>query len=634
MKRWITLVLVLLLLLAGCTEKQPENTSVPPTPPTTTVPAETSEPTDPPKPTEPGIYVPGTELETASSGALRVYNTDMGDGLDEISRGNAVALQLQDGLILVQSTYDEASQQNAYVITRLEGEDLHPVAKQTVITASYLSGWKVRWDENQLACFDYSDYALIVFDRELREAERISLPGEVMDRSFLLSSDFATVYYAVDNAIRELNLNFGNSVLLREGEEFGRYLQSLDRDDTLLRYTWYEGAASGTRIISTNTGELLYEDLETTSDWFMGRTEYMVAVYGRVHEFIFGTLDGETKLLRLGQERVLRDVDVDRGIAVSTIPDGDESWILEAFNFHTGKLIARVTVPASLNYYCLSWDGRFLWMQDVQTGDLIRWEIALSPASDDENYVTPRFTWDNPDLEGFEQVKAHARALSEKLGVKILVWDEISQLENDWYVFTQDFHPELYEQGLAELEAAAARLPEGFLQRVATWGTNRSLTIAFANAIMGDSAYSISSAGGLQFWNSDSAYIVLTMENVESTFFHELFHVIDTAVLSSKNTYDEWWKLNPEGFEYSYDYTTFTSMDADEWIFGEDPTILETYCMTYPHEDRAKVFEYAMMDYDAFTTPTLQRKLSVLCEGIRKTFRLEGELPWEQYLAE
>ena len=217
--------------------------------------------------------------------------------------------------------------------------------------------------------------------------------------------------------------------------------------------------------------------------------------------------------------------------------------------------------------------------------------------------------------------------------MKILVWSGIDDLENDWYTFQKDYHPLALQQAMDQLESAEAQLPEGFLAKLATWGTNRTLTIALVDRIVTTSEYGTPDAVGLQYWDSDSAYIILELDdNLPQSFFHEVFHVIDTAVVSRKNTYDDWANLNPEGADYFYSYTE-TGEDSDFlWTTGDDPAFLDLYSMTYPKEDRARIFEYAMMPYNSFETPILQKKLAVLCEGIRKAFRMEGDLPWEQYL--
>jgi len=59
--------------------------------------------------------------------------------------------------------------------------------------------------------------------------------------------------------------------------------------------------------------------------------------------------------------------------------------------------------------------------------------------------------------------------------------------------------------------------------------------------------------------------------------------------------------------------------------------------MSFPSEDRARIFYYAMTEgnEELFTSSTLQAKLKTLCEGIREAYGWQKEsqvFPWEQYL--
>ena len=59
--------------------------------------------------------------------------------------------------------------------------------------------------------------------------------------------------------------------------------------------------------------------------------------------------------------------------------------------------------------------------------------------------------------------------------------------------------------------------------------------------------------------------------------------------------------------------------------------------MTYAKEDRARIFEYAMLEgsEELFASETMQKKLHQLCYCIRDAYGLrKSELtyPWEQYL--
>ena len=59
--------------------------------------------------------------------------------------------------------------------------------------------------------------------------------------------------------------------------------------------------------------------------------------------------------------------------------------------------------------------------------------------------------------------------------------------------------------------------------------------------------------------------------------------------------------------------------------------------MTFPHEDRCRIFVTAMAEGNAevFESETMQKKLQRVCDGIREAWDLEKTTEvflWEQYL--
>ena len=66
---------------------------------------------------------------------------------------------------------------------------------------------------------------------------------------------------------------------------------------------------------------------------------------------------------------------------------------------------------------------------------------------------------------------------------------------------------------------------------------------------------------------------------------------------------------------------------------------IDSYSMSFPGEDRARIMEYAMTpgNEERFQSPTMQAKLKKLSQGIREAFGLRKspeEFLWEQYLQE
>ena len=120
------------------------------------------------------------------------------------------------------------------------------------------------------------------------------------------------------------------------------------------------------------------------------------------------------------------------------------------------------------------------------------------------------------------------------------------------------------------------------------------------------------------------------------TLFHEFSHLIDNRVLTKTGAYDNWNDLNPQDFAYSLDLNAdMTPYKA--LLTGPDRVFIDNYAMTFPAEDRARIFECACTpgNEEDFASPILQAKLQRICTGIRQAFDLE-DVPerflWEQYL--
>ena len=64
---------------------------------------------------------------------------------------------------------------------------------------------------------------------------------------------------------------------------------------------------------------------------------------------------------------------------------------------------------------------------------------------------------------------------------------------------------------------------------------------------------------------------------------------------------------------------------------------MDTYSMSFPKEDRARILERAMEQGNEalFASPAMQAKLSCLCQAIREAYGLKKSpetFRWEQYL--
>ena len=142
----------------------------------------------------------------------------------------------------------------------------------------------------------------------------------------------------------------------------------------------------------------------------------------------------------------------------------------------------------------------------------------------------------------------------------------------------------------------------------------------------------------VQFYENGNAYVVIAAnENVADSFLHGVAYVIDSHVLGNSRDYDTWKNLNPKGFDYDYHYYALDSHVDSKYLTDESRAFVDAYAMTFPREDRSRLFVYAMMDGNEsyFTTKTMQAKLKRMCQGIRESYGYEKNgktYTWEQYL--
>ena len=187
------------------------------------------------------------------------------------------------------------------------------------------------------------------------------------------------------------------------------------------------------------------------------------------------------------------------------------------------------------------------------------------------------------------------------------------------------------------LEKALSAIPKTVYQKLGKQSQNGKLTVSLVREVYSTNELgSLTLEEGAHFWSNGSSYLVLMMnDKLERSFYHELFHVMDSYILTETKAYDDWRKLNPSGFSYDYSYITNEYRDPKDYLEPETRAFIDLYSMSYPKEDRARIMEYAMLEgnEEYFTSNTMTQKLDMLCKGIRKAFNLgDGDYLWEQYL--
>ena len=623
MKRIFALLMAIVMLLCGCAKEHPDETE--PTP-STTVPV-----TEPEAPARPdfGLYEPDSNVEIHTHGAVKRFPLD---GTDYYA-----VEPMTDGLLLF-------SGKDTTTLTLLR-EESDPVTV-TLNCYIYPDETTVRICEEGLYYFDRITSEIVSLSSGLQEISRVRMPEDLVDTP-ALTGDGKLAYYFSTDALRCFELKTGISRLLRSSTFPTQQLFGLHFDDTVLECFVMDGEHSETLYISTQTGQMLaayetFPELETNGPQF-----YAEYFEGGRYQYLVGSRSEKPQCLTISRDFVGIEPLLTLGGCVAYTAD-ESGNTLEFYDLTHGTRSSRVQL-AGVNmplYLCDDEASGLIWLiaGDLSGNQqaLYCWDPALSPTGDDANYVTPYYTALEPDEQGLAEIAKQAKAMGEKYGVRIRVWEDAQKVLPSDYTFETEYLVPAYEEYLPVLEKTLSAFPEGFLKKLEKESKNGVLTISLVRQLYGDNALgSLTTASGVHFWNDGSGYIAVAMGDVDmdmdKNLCHELFHAIDSYVMSDCTLYDNWPDLNPDGFIYDYDYISNQFREDDQYLEDENRAFIDMYSMSYPKEDRARIFEYAMMEGNEsyFQSDTMQLKLRTLCKGIREAFKLKKysqPLLWEQYL--
>lgn len=588
------------LLLTGCAQASPEPNPISgEAAPAATAPV--------------GLWDSADPLEEKTQGAVRVYPLDV-----ELPKA---LFAMGEGLLLLSG--GEKS-----TLTRLEGSTLY-IAGEIALEQS-LSPGQLQVSPNCISFLDAGRNQVVVLDASFREIRHIDLPQDAVTP--LLSPDQDTLYYATETAIKAWDLTRDIHRTVKE-LTMGQVLTGLSGNGAMLQCR----VEDGVQLLSTQDGSLLWQGEELTLD-----TE------GR--RFYSNTLEAGRETLVFGEEgsfQCLTPADLWASdtflprlhgcLTESSLGNGEIR--LDYYNLTTGRrqscLPLMNTVLAWADGTAAGWV--YLLVERDSGPAILRWDPTAPAINDGNRYTGPHYTRENPDYHGLLSCQETAKALGERYGIEILLWDETEGLAPWDYSFRTEYQVPVLEEALWELDAWLSRFPEGFLDKCA--GNFSGLSICLVRSITGTpESGSLDCADGIEYLDGTQARIALAVgPTAEKALYHELYHVMETQILNKSTALDQWDKLNPGDFAYTFGYAANETRPVGSWLDADIRSFVDRYAMSYPKEDRARIFEYAMTGGNEalFAASPLQYKLRQLCLGIREAFGLKKDprdFPWEQYL--
>ena len=621
MKRWIVWIFIAAVMLSGCAQTQVDNTTGP-TNQTDTSHQQNELPQ--------GLYVPESTTELQTHGAVRIYPID----------GRCTGIAVMGENILMAASGDDL----VTTLSLLSGLTCVPKYSVKLDCEIYMDS-SVSVTDKAVGYYHGASNSIVLLNEKLEETDRISMPDN-MTGAPVLCSDLSEAYYCTGTDIRGLNLKTEISRLIRESRNRQQTLVRSVFQDTVLECFVDTGTECYTEFLSTQTGESLGKDASFIQITAQADAYYLERMEGSVRERLFGTQDGSAYSFLPESEMadILALPSWNAVVSAENAENAENGTMLNLYDLHTGKRTASVmleqvsapvfvlTDPAQEAVWFVCYNDKL--QQDV----LYRWEPALSAVEDTQVYTDTRYTRKNPDTEMLQQLKQQAQELSQEYGVQIHL-EKMPKQPAD-YTLVYEYQTKTFQRGLEDLQKVLESFPEGFLWRLCQVSNSRQLHIGLVREMHSVGGDAPADTVGLQYWVDGNAYIALNLgDTLEQAAYHELAHVLDTYVLNNCSDFDVWDRLNPEGFVYHENYTDYLNYDDNTYLEGSKRAFIDAYSMTYAKEDRARVFEYAMLEGcgEYFESEIMQAKLKLLCEGIRDACNLEkdtGTFPWEQYLKE
>ncbi len=619
MKRLIALVLCC-LLLCSCGIGPGEETAPTQAAPTTPAVA----------PTEPGgSHHPDSTLEDKTLGAVQLFSMDMPYPHAAVPMG-------EDVLVF--------SGELGTTLTRLSGENLFVTAQAHLGQYIHVGDPSVRVDETGISYYQEDTHELVFMDTNLREYRRISLPGDLWGTP-VLTENRDKVYYCTAGDVRELELATG---ICRVVKQIAYPYQSVCNvlSSTLRLELVDDWGQWRSLYISRETGQTVHEGPDnltvssSAGDWFTAGVE------GAMHTFVYRLGDGpERQLTPKDPEATGLFLEtVGYLVTMTMLPDSDV--VLQCYDLHTGQRLSELTLEDQYQPWHMAGDpltGNVYILTDEVAGTrhLLRWQVEKLPTGDTQDYSGPHYTLENPDVEGLLQCRLYAREIGQRHGVEVMTGFDAVQTPPPDYTLVPEYQVPVLMRKLEEMDALLQAFPAEMLKTAVSGTDDGVLRIGIVREIRGITAYdSLNTAGGLCYWEENNVYVLqsVTTELVY-TLYHELFHAIETRLLSNSDQCYDWEYLNPQGFSYTYRYSDYVELTHSEYLQDENRYFIDAYSMTFPTEDRARIWEYAMNEGNAhyFQSQAMQQKLRALCAGIREAYGLEDNpemFLWEQYLSE
>ncbi len=235
-------------------------------------------------------------------------------------------------------------------------------------------------------------------------------------------------------------------------------------------------------------------------------------------------------------------------------------------------------------------------------------------------------------IASLADLREKADALQEKYDVEIHISNEC-RMYCGGYNCTPENNRDIVSDALDKLDYELGKYPKGFFSQFKAHDYyKQGVCFYLAGALYGEGDdYSLDKAGGFRSegYNKIIIFVDINDSMYSNTYHHELSHAIE-SILDYDERVDEdtWLSLSSDEITsdpYTYSYKDWGNSEYYNHILQwdddySDDCFIDSYSLTYPTEDRARIFEHAMSD-DSWVNfedfPLLEEKLRYWSDIIR-----------------
>jgi hypothetical protein len=477
---------------------------------------------------------------------------------------------------------------------------------------------------------DNGTCVILKLDKQLNVVQRWETG--ICDASMYLDANNTVYVYKWDEESYALNLETGEKQpILAENPEIA-YLDALDG---YLRVEYFhpDSGESCTVFLDLYTGQRQDAPIQGQSECEFRNGIWLFHEYEDSFVYTLFTSGGEPVMVDFGYNS-LRLMDH----LLLKISDGNRQISLHDLS---GRALGQCTITDQdygYDYYEVipneELDGYFILIGNYDGAlRLLFWDTDKGEQGEDIPFApipTPS------ELEAM--IQQRVSDLEAEYGLNILVGEEAG-------IHFFDFNAERVtnlddiSDALDTLERALEAYPDGFFRQLRYGEVQRNEIHLAGTLTATNSEYTDTYEAFVQDSYDCHVMVVDIYLTDESTYFHEFSHIIDSylewdAMQRTDALFSDeaWCSLNPGWFPgYTYDYSW-------EQYVEDYSSFVDSYSTINPTEDRARVLEYAMVDYGYYTfedSEVLLEKLDYYCRCIRDAFDTSDwpeSLPWEQYL--